>query len=398
MPCPPDSRGRRRGLSAVAAILSLLVVPVSAAHARTWYVKANGTGDAPTIQAAVDSAAVGDVLLIAAGHYTWANQGGGNGYGMVFVPRGKDRLTIRGESGAASTVLDAQMMGRVLFIQGFNNCIVEGLTFTGGQAPATGNYVGGGLATHLSGDIVRDCVFVNNYALQGGGLWCGGVSTLTVERCEFRYNYATNGGALFFINSNTTQTVRDCVLTKNVASATGGAIYGVNDGLDLQNTVVTENSAQGGDGGAIYLRSMWPSTVTGCTFVSNDGSGNGGIFALDCPAVTIRRSIIAFQFGSALGSGSGSVISLGCNDVFGNTGGNAFPAGSADLGGNFSLDPKFCGGPGTGDFTLNGQSPCADGNHPSQVPCGVIGALGVNCGSVATERTTWGSVKARYAY
>jgi len=37
------------------------------AVSRTWYVRNDGTGDAPTIQAAVDSAAAGDTVLIGLG-------------------------------------------------------------------------------------------------------------------------------------------------------------------------------------------------------------------------------------------------------------------------------------------------------------------------------------------
>jgi hypothetical protein len=43
-------------------------VPVTV-DARTWYVKQDGTGDAPTIAAAVDSSALGDTILVAKGMY-----------------------------------------------------------------------------------------------------------------------------------------------------------------------------------------------------------------------------------------------------------------------------------------------------------------------------------------
>jgi hypothetical protein len=81
------------------------LVPIMAAslliaggiQARTWNVNPLGTGDAPTVQAAVDSAASGDFIILAAGTYR---------EGDILVD-GKD-ITI-GQSGKA--VLSAPLLG-----------------------------------------------------------------------------------------------------------------------------------------------------------------------------------------------------------------------------------------------------------------------------------------------
>jgi hypothetical protein len=62
---------------------------------------------------------------------------------------------------------------------------------------------------------------------------------------------------------------------------------------------------------------------------------------------------------------------------------------------NFSLDPEFCGA-GAGNFFLQSDSPCASGNGPYPDE-GLIGALPVHCGSVDTERHTWGAIKTLYS-
>jgi hypothetical protein len=53
---------------AVLACVGLLAW-VSEVSARTWYIKSDGTGDAATIQAGIDSAASGDTVLVALGIY-----------------------------------------------------------------------------------------------------------------------------------------------------------------------------------------------------------------------------------------------------------------------------------------------------------------------------------------
>jgi len=157
----------------------------SSVSARTWYIKANGTGDAPTIQAGADSAQHGDTLLVAAGTYSYSSQGG-NEYGMISILRGSAHMTIVGESGASSTILDGEFQNRIIFFQGETDFTIDGFTFKRGSAPLVGTFWGGGFAAHYSSPIVKNCIFDNNTALNGGAIWYGGTGEPEIINCIFK--------------------------------------------------------------------------------------------------------------------------------------------------------------------------------------------------------------------
>ncbi len=55
--------------SVLAVVFLIVLVGAAGVDARTWYIKADGTGDAPSIRAGVDSAVAGDTVLVGPGRY-----------------------------------------------------------------------------------------------------------------------------------------------------------------------------------------------------------------------------------------------------------------------------------------------------------------------------------------
>jgi hypothetical protein len=84
-----------------ATVFMVIILSIaSLASARTWRVNTAGTGDAPTLHAAMDSAAAGDIVLVEAGHYDIADPLG--------VPEG---VRLVGESGPAHTIISRIVIG-----------------------------------------------------------------------------------------------------------------------------------------------------------------------------------------------------------------------------------------------------------------------------------------------
>lgn len=91
----------RHWLLQLFSAISIIVLPPNQLWARTWYISADGTGDAPTIQAGVDSAAAGDVVLLGPGtHYV-------SGQNAIEIPPG---VTVSSESGPAVTMVQPSVV------------------------------------------------------------------------------------------------------------------------------------------------------------------------------------------------------------------------------------------------------------------------------------------------
>ncbi|MCB9831643.1 MAG: hypothetical protein H6807_04140 [Planctomycetes bacterium] len=179
---------------ALVAITSL--IPVDDIDAQTTH---RVPADQPSIQAAIDAAVDGDVVLIAPGVYH---------ENLVIVQ--KD-LVLRGAGPEASVVDGSQQVLPVLRVVGGQVravVTIEGLRFEGGRgrlsAPDGVRAEAGGIDLERAAATIRDCVIANNVGSEGrGGLRCGagGLSVmqggaLHVDGCRFEYNLGGPSGPL----------------------------------------------------------------------------------------------------------------------------------------------------------------------------------------------------------
>ncbi len=408
--------------AAVVAVACLMLVSATAS-ATTYLIRANGSGDFPTIQAAIDGTSNSDIIELAYGTY--------DGVGNRDINFGGKAVTIRSQSGVPSDVTidcggnEYDPHRAFIFNSGEGaSSVVQDVTITSGYMTSNG----GAVYSVSSSPTFSGCVFGSNMAdgseSYGGAMHFTNNSTPTITGCYFIGNtaseFATGRGGAISCVGNANATISDCHFEGNYAGYRGGAIYCDQADVTITDCVVETNGANGGAG--IYLRNgtyvltgcevLWNETwvgsggglradydctltITGCTFMGNHAITGGGMH-VDASSFTMTRTIVAYSLG-----GGGvwyayeplRALSISCCDVFDNTGGNYGGQVSDQTGtnNNISEDPLFCDAP-AGNLTIDGDSPCAPGNSP----CGqLIGAKGVDCGT-PVEKTSWGSIKAKF--
>ncbi|MDH4037496.1 MAG: hypothetical protein OEX18_06015 [Candidatus Krumholzibacteria bacterium] len=194
-----------------------------------------------------------------------------------------------------------------------------------------------------------------------------------------------------FINAEGPGSILEGFTIRNGMETKGGAILCDGASPVIRYNILSGNNATT-SGGAIHIKQS--SAAVYRNTMDGNGAPAGGAIALQGPATPqIYQNIVCNSTaGGALscaGNFTGSLV--GCNDFFMNTGGDTVCAG--DTGSNFSLDPLFCGIPGSGNYYLQQTSPCVAAYSPCFQD---LGALGIQCQVTATEQATWGKVKALY--
>ncbi len=249
---------------------------VSSAPAATIEVPA----ESATIQAAIQIAAPGDVILVAAGTYV----------GLIDT-QGK-AIELRSEDGPETTILSGGGLGRVLQVANGEgpDTIIDGFTVTNGFMTW-----GAGMINYKGAHpTVRNCIFENNSGQYGAGMANYMGSNPVVENCIFRNNTAVLGAGMN--NFFSSPTVSDCVFDSNVAAdeaifTEGGGVAGRESMATFLRCSFLNNHSQG-SGGGIHLRNNTFNVLIDCEFYGNTtGTSDGGaLYATLGSSVSVLNS------------------------------------------------------------------------------------------------------------
>ncbi|MFG0331180.1 MAG: right-handed parallel beta-helix repeat-containing protein [Phycisphaerales bacterium] len=273
----------------VQAALAAAMVTTAGANADTLRVPS----DYPTIQAAIDAAAISnDEIVVADGVY----------YESIDL-LGK-AVHLRSENGAARAAIDSTLLGASAVHMTRREdltTVIEGFTLTGRDRRSGACSEGFGGAMRLLGasPSVLNCRFVDSSAECGGAVYIDSGFGVFVG-CEFVDNVASNsggggfGGAVF-ITGRSEPTFLDCEFESNAARA-GAAIRSYMSEPRLISCTFVQNRADlagWGLGGALDLvGGAYAPLIHECAFLGNIASGAGGAVRVGGDAgAQISRSI-----------------------------------------------------------------------------------------------------------
>lgn len=215
------------------------VVPLHHAWGQTVI---NVPGDAPTIQAAIDAAAPGDMVLVVPGTY-FEN--------INF--RGK-AITVESSQGPDVTILDGSSAGSVVTFSSGEGLasVLRGFTVQRGNSSSDG----GGVRIVSSSPTIQGNAITNNRACGGGGGIDADFSSARIEG-----NVITNNGQ-----------------SASCSGGVGGGGVGIGGAGQVQliNNVIADNSWSSFSGGGITLWAAGSPTIRGNVIRNNSAYNQGG--------------------------------------------------------------------------------------------------------------------------
>ena len=241
--------------------------------------------EAPSLQAALDSALEGSIIRLGPG--TWVGATRSSGTSVTVIGAGIDRTTVRG-LGRSAVMAFAGNGSTTVALAGLTvsagsgpegtGLVLDGVTYDVRDVRFTGNEGGGARITGGSGRFT-ECSFVGNRSAGSGGAVRAERGDATFVSCTFRGNEANGfGGAV--AGDGGTVSLLACTLEGNAtrSGAWGGAVYGKEAVLELHGSDFARNRSIEA-GGAVYLMGGI-GDVSRCTFESN--------FSLEAPSLFSR--------------------------------------------------------------------------------------------------------------
>lgn len=286
--------------------------------------------DTCTLRAAVMQANMmpGDsTIVLPAGTYTLTRLpvspfGADNGDLNLTSPSGGNPTITLSGAGAATTIIDASFLDRVLRVHENRTASISGVTLRNGLAlndagggvknegalavsycTLSGNesFYGGGISSVVSGGAltISHSTVSGNTGFVGGGIFSN--SALTISYSTVSGNLAFQIGGGFYFNAVVTANFNQSTISSNSA-VQGGGVYVTSGTLNLTNSTISQNSATDDGGGVFNEGTIWTYNATiafNHADADDDGGGNGGGVFNDAGAnFLVRNSVMAGNLAS----------------------------------------------------------------------------------------------------
>jgi parallel beta-helix repeat protein len=324
----------------ILAFLCMFLQVTAITTAATLTVDLNGGADFTDIQSAIDAAADGETVLVKPGEYVIAEPIDFNRLhdpGDPESPPVKD-IILKSEGGAKATTIrmaeapaNPKRASVVEFIRGETpSSVIEGFTLTGGRGhwrdlAIRFERLGGGIYCADSSPTIADCRIMGNSLERdgvracGGGIFCGGGATPSLNRCTIAANSGGSGG--IYCRESSSPIITDCDISGNSG---GGVTCDTNSFPTFTGCTIAGNP-----GGGVNCGTNSFPTFTQCTIAGNSGYG---VHCWGSP--TLSGCIVWDHLGGSVSvePGGNPDISFSCIE------GDAVWPGE----GNIDDDPLFC--------------------------------------------------------
>jgi len=229
---------------ATSVVTRVVVHYVDAAATTSLAPYTNWITAATTIQAAIDAASPGALILVTNGIY--ATGGKVMAWNLTNRVALDKAVIVRSVNGAPETVIQGQWdttngigPGAVRCAWLTDGAVLSGFTLRGGATRSVGDLIsllsGGGAWCASTNAVVANCIITGNTAASGRG---GGSYRGTLNNCALTGNLAGYSGGGSFLG-----TLNNCTVTGNSASTGGGSYQGtVNNCIVWGNVASSANS------------------------------------------------------------------------------------------------------------------------------------------------------------
>ena len=261
----------------------------------------NVPADQPTIQAAINAAVNGDVVVVVPGTYP---------ENINFLGKA---IHVRSAQGAKVTIIDGGKAGSVVtFANGeTSKAALSGFTLQNGA----NSLEGGGIAVSSNPTITGNVIKNNTGCNGGGGIGIAFASPL------IRGNTITNnaqggcsggigGGGISVRGAGSAQIIGNTI-ENNLWGGNGGGISLFAAGTPtITNNVIKGNSSAGGQGGGIWIVNDSDALIVQNLFYNNNGSQGSGIYFL-VPSGARGPLLVNNTIVGATGASQGAAVFAG---------------------------------------------------------------------------------------